>query len=86
MISYRADKLNLLPNYFGDLVKKETGKSAREYLQIKLIDMAEEKIFDSSKMVNEIAWELEFKYPPVYQEHFVTLIYGRNAGNYPECP
>jgi len=27
-VSYSAEKLNLSANYFGDLIKKETGKSA----------------------------------------------------------
>jgi AraC-like DNA-binding protein len=59
----------LSANYFGDLIKKETGKSAREYIQDKIIDMAKNKTFDASKSVNEIAYELGFKYP----QHFTRL-------------
>ncbi len=68
-VAYCADELNLSPNYFGDLVKKETGKTAQEYIQAKLIDMAKEKIFDESKSVSQIAYELGFKYP----QHFARL-------------
>ena len=68
-VAYCAGELNLSPNYFGDLVKKETGKSAQEYIQLKLIDVAKEKIFDPGKTVNEIAYELGFKYP----QHFSRL-------------
>jgi AraC-like DNA-binding protein len=64
-----ASELNLSPNYFGDLIKKETGKSAHEYIQSKIIDLAKEKIFDRSKSVNEVAYELGFKYP----QHFSRL-------------
>ena len=39
-VRYFADKICLSPNYFGDLVKKETGKSAQEYIQLKMIDAA----------------------------------------------
>ncbi|WP_315897738.1 helix-turn-helix transcriptional regulator [Maribacter sp. MAR_2009_72] len=56
-------------NYFGDLVKKETGKSAQEYIQGKLIEVAKEKVFDPNKTVSEIAYELGFKYP----QHFSRL-------------
>ena len=77
-VSYIADKLNLSANYFGDLIKKETGKSAQEYIQIKLIDVAKEKIFDSSKAVNEIAFELGFKYP----QHFIRM-FKKNTGYTP---
>jgi len=68
-VAYCADKLNLSPNYFGDLVKKETGITAQDYIQSKLIDMAKEKIFDNGKTVNQVANELGFKYP----QHFARL-------------
>jgi len=40
---------------------KETGKSAHEFNQLKLIDVAKERIFDAKKSVNEIAYGLGFK-------------------------
>ncbi len=36
-VKYFADKICLSPNYFGDLVKQETGKTALEYIQLKMI-------------------------------------------------
>jgi AraC family transcriptional activator of pobA len=68
-VAYCADTLNLSPNYFGDLIKKETGKSAQEYIQSKIIDVAKEKIFDIHKSVSQVAYELGFKYP----QHFTRL-------------
>jgi AraC-like DNA-binding protein len=68
-VAYCANELNLSVNYFGDLIKKETGNSAQEYLQNKVIDMAKNKIFDIDKSVNEVAYELGFKYP----QHFSRL-------------
>lgn len=68
-MAYFADELHFSPNYFGDLIKKETGKSALEYIQIKLIDTAKERIFDNRKSISEIAFELGFKYP----QHFTRL-------------
>ncbi|MDH5381247.1 MAG: helix-turn-helix transcriptional regulator [Cyclobacteriaceae bacterium] len=68
-VGYFADQLNLSANYFGDVVKKETGKSPQEFIQNKLIDIAKDKIFDSEKSVKEIAFELGFKYP----QHFNRL-------------
>jgi AraC-like DNA-binding protein len=69
-VAYCADQLNLSANYFGDLVKKETGQSAHEYIQSKLIDVAKEKIFDRRKTVNEIAYELGFRYPQHFSRVF----------------
>ena len=42
-----ASELNLSTNFFGDLIKKRTGNTAQEYIQSKLIDVTNEKIFDA---------------------------------------
>lgn len=68
-VAYCASQLNLSANYFGDLIKKETGRSAHDYIQEKLIDVAKEKVIDTSKSISEIAYELGFKYPA----HFTRL-------------
>ncbi|QHS55848.1 AraC family transcriptional regulator [Mucilaginibacter sp. 14171R-50] len=77
-VNYCAEQLNLSSNYFGDLVKKETGKTAQEYIQAKLIDVAKEKIFDGSKTINQIAGELGFKYP----QHFAR-VFKKRVGQTP---
>nr|WP_295926648.1 helix-turn-helix transcriptional regulator [uncultured Dyadobacter sp.] len=68
-VSYCAGELNVSANYFGDLIKKESGNTALDYIQSKLIDEAKGKIFDPDKSINEIADELGFK----YQQHFTRL-------------
>ncbi len=69
-VAYFAQELHLSANYFGDLIKRETGKSALEYIQLQLIDLAKERIFDASKSVGEIAYELGFKYPQHFTRFF----------------
>ena len=68
-VSSCAGELHLSSGYFGDLVKKETGKSAQEYIQSKIMDVAKERVFDLNKSVSEIAYEMGFKYP----QHFTRL-------------
>lgn len=68
-VAYCAEQLHLSPNYFGDLIKKETGKSAQEHIQAKVIDVAKERIFDIDKSISEVAYDLGFKYP----QHFTRL-------------
>jgi AraC-like DNA-binding protein len=77
-VAYCADKLHLSSGYFGDLIKKETGKTAQEYIQSKVIEVAKEKIFDRSKSVNQISYELGFKYP----QHF-TRLFKQRVGQSP---
>jgi AraC family transcriptional regulator, transcriptional activator of pobA len=74
-VGYFADKLHLSANYLGDLMKKETGRSAQEHIQLKLIELAKERIFDQSKTISEIAYDLGFKYP----QHF-TRMFKKNTG------
>lgn len=69
-VAWCAGELNLSANYFGDLVKKETGRSAQEYIQSKLMEVAKEKVFDRSKTINEIAYELGFRYPQHFSRFF----------------
>lgn len=68
-VSYFADKVFLTANYFGDLVKRETGKSAQEYIQFKLIEKAKDRIVGTNLTMSEIAYELGFQYP----QHFGRL-------------
>ena len=77
-VKYFADKVFLSPNYFGDLIKKETGRTAQEHIQMKLIDLAKERVFDTGKSISEIAYELGFKYP----QHF-TRLFKRIVGQTP---
>ena len=77
-VKYFADRVFLSPNYFGDLIKKETGKTAQEYIQNKLIGVAKELIAGTDKSVSEIAYELGFQ----YSQHF-NRIFKKNVGYTP---
>ena len=68
-VSWCASELNLSRNYFGDLIKKETGQSAQDYIQTKVIEIAKGQVFDTGKSISEIAYSLGFKYP----QHFSRL-------------
>lgn len=68
-VRYFADKACLSPNYFGDLVKKETGRTAKEYIQMKLIDVSKQSLVASDSSVAQIADSLGFQYP----QHFIRL-------------
>ena len=62
-VRYFADKLCLSPNYFGDMLKKETGKTPQEYIQEKVVELAKERMTDSRETVSRIAYSLGFQYP-----------------------
>jgi AraC-like DNA-binding protein len=77
-VAYCAEQLHFSANYFGDLIKKETGKTAQEFIQEKIIDVAKDKIFERDRSVSEIAYELGFRYP----QHFIRL-FKKRVGHTP---
>jgi AraC-like DNA-binding protein len=68
-VAYFAEELHLSPNYLGDLLKKETGKTTLELIHLKILNLAKNKVLDTSKSISEVAYELGFKYP----QHFTRL-------------
>lgn len=62
-VKYFADKVCLSPNYFGDLVKKETGKTPQEHIQEKVIELAKENMVETDQTVSQVAYALGFQYP-----------------------
>ena len=77
-VKFFADKVCLSPNYFGDLIKKETGKTAQEYIQDKIIALAKELLLGSDKTISEISYELGYQ----YSQHF-NRIFKKNVGQTP---
>ena len=62
-VKHFADKLCLSSNYFGDMLKKETGKTPQEYIQEKIIEVAKDRISGTQDTVSQIAYSLGFQYP-----------------------
>lgn len=69
-VRYFADKVCLSPNYFGDLVKSETGKSAQEYIHLKMALAAKNALHDPLLSAKQIADRLGFKYPQHFTRFF----------------
>lgn len=78
-VAYCAEQLHFSANYFGDLVKKETGRTAQEYIHNKVIDLAKEKVFDINRSISQIAYELGFRNP----SHF-TRLFKQQVGQSPK--
>ena len=61
-------------NYFGDLIKKETGVSAQEYILTKIMDRAKELLTDPAKSVGDVAYALGYQYPQYFSKAFKRVV------------
>ena len=72
-VQYCAKELSLSTNYFSDLLKKETGLSASKHIQMKILEIAKDKLFDGNKTISQIAYEMGFQYPQHFSRWFKKL-------------
>ena len=69
-VKYCAEELNLSPNYLGDLLKQESGKSPIEHIHYHLIEKAKNLLLNSPDSISEIAYDLGFEQPPSFSKLF----------------
>ena len=62
-VKYCASTLAMSSNYFGDLIKSETGRSAKDHIHDFIIEKAKTAILGTSVPISEIAYNLGFEYP-----------------------
>ena len=74
-----ASEMCLSPNYFSDLIKRETGKTAQEYLHSHLIELAKILLSEKESNITAVAYELGFKYP-----HHLTRLFKKQTGMTPQ--
>lgn len=73
-VSWCAEQLHLSANYFGDLIKKETGTSAQEYILTKTMDIAKEWLADLAKSISDVAYALGYQYPQYFSRAFKRVV------------
>jgi AraC-like DNA-binding protein len=68
-ISSCGEALNMSGSYLSDLLKLETGRSAKDHIYGYLIEKAKTALLSSNDSVSQIAFKLGFEYP----QHFSKL-------------
>ncbi len=64
--------LNMSPSYLSDLLRAETGKSAKAHIHSFLINMAKSRLLGSEQTIAEVAYSLGFDYPQHFSKLFKT--------------
>jgi AraC-like DNA-binding protein len=72
-INQCGEAMNMSGSYLSDLLKTETGRSAKDHIHSYLIDKAKTTLLNSNSSVSEIAFSLGFEYP----QHFSKLFKGK---------
>jgi AraC-like DNA-binding protein len=68
-VKYFAENVFLSPNYFGDLIKSQTGQTAREYIHKVIIATAKDRLLSTDAPITEIAYNMGFQ----TTQHFSTM-------------
>lgn len=77
-VNYFAEKCFLSPNYFGDLIKKETGRSPKEMITEKILEELKRRLRTSDMTITQISDALGFQYP----QH-LSAFFKKNTGTTP---
>lgn len=68
-VAYFADKCCYSTNYFGELVKAATGRTAKDFISDRLLRAAQALLSDEEKSISMVSQCLGFEYP----QHFVRF-------------
>lgn len=75
-----GESLQMSGKYLSDLLKKETGKSITEHINLHIVETAKNRLLNSSDPIGQIAFSLGFEYP----QHF-SKMFKNNAGISPKA-
>ena len=73
-VAYFAEKANLSPNYFSDLIRKETGSTPKDFISLFIVDEAKHSLTETDKTISEIAYSLGFEYPAHFTRMFKRMV------------
>lgn len=71
-VQFLADQLNVSSGYLSDMLRSLIGLNTQQYIHLKLIDKAKEKLSTTHLTINEIAYELGFEHSQSFSKLFKT--------------
>lgn len=73
-VKYCAKQLNMSANYLGDLIKIETGRSAKDHINEHVINKSKNMLLGSDRSISEVAYHLGFEYPQGFGKLFKSKV------------
>lgn len=74
-VAYFADQCCYSPKYFGELVKTETGRTAKDFINDRLLRAAMQLLSDDTLSIAQVSHQLGFEYP----QHFVRFFINKTG-------
>ncbi len=74
-VAYFADKCCYSSKYFGELVKTETGRTAKDFINDRVLRRAKQLLDDDAFSITQVSQQLGFEYP----QHFVRFFKARTG-------
>lgn len=65
-----ANRMSISQRYLSDTLKKETGKTTTEHIQLYLVNEAKNILLQPNKSISEVAYALGFEYPQYFSRVF----------------
>lgn len=65
-----AEAMGYSANYLSDMLKKDTGKTAQEYIKLQVFDIAKELLLTTKEPIYSIADKLGFEQPSSFTKFF----------------
>jgi len=78
-IQYFAEQIHLSPNYLSDLLKKESGRSAKDHINDFIVEKAKYLLLNSNDSISGVAYSLGFNYP-----HYFSRMFKNKTGYTPQ--
>lgn len=77
-VSYFAEKCFISPGYLSDLLRKETGNTAKNFINEFVIEKAKNELLGTNESISEIAYKLGFNHP-----HYFSRLFKSKTGKTP---
>ncbi|MEM1338637.1 MAG: helix-turn-helix domain-containing protein [Bacteroidota bacterium] len=69
-VRYFSERLGVSSRYLSDSLKSISGKSTKEHIDFKIVQIAKQLLISSNLSIAEIAYEIGFEYPQYFSRFF----------------
>lgn len=69
-VKYLAEQINITPGYLSDMLRSLLGQNAQQFIHLKIIERAKEKLANKTFSISEIAYQMGFEHSQSFNKLF----------------